>query len=290
MLMAKKGLGKGLNGLFEGTAAELLESEKSGGITKLKINSVEPNKDQPRKVFDAEKLETLAESIKEHGLIQPITVTAGKNGNYLIIAGERRWRAAKKAGLSEIPAIIGEFTPQEAAELALIENLQREDLNPIEEALGYRQLLEKFSLTQEDISKKIGKSRSAVANSLRLLSLDDRTRDLVADGMISSGHARALLSVEDPEIREALVKRITEGSLNVRQAEALAKQLSKKRPKKAPKEPTAGDIEIEHISEKMSSALGTKVKISHTARKGRIEIEYYGNDDLERLLTLLNVT
>ena len=289
MLVAKRGLGKGIDVLFDGKNAELSEPENGGGVTKLKINSVEPNKNQPRKVFDKEKLNALADSIKEHGIIQPITVTEGKNGNYLIIAGERRWRAAKKAGLSEIPAIIGEFTEEEAAELALIENLQREDLNPIEEALGYRQLLEKFSLTQEDISRKIGKSRSAVANSLRLLSLDDDMRDMVAEGTITSGHARALLSVEDTEIRNALAKRITEGSLNVRQAEALAKQLGRKKPKKAPKVPSAGDIEIENISEKMSSALGTKVKISHTARKGRIEIEYYGNDDLERLLTLLHI-
>ena len=168
--------------------------------------------------------------------------------------------------------------------------MQREDLNPIEEALGYRQLLETYNLTQEHISKKLGKSRSAIANSLRLLSLDERTRDLVAGGEISSGHARALLSVEDKEIREALTKRITEGGLSVRQAEELAKKLSKKRPKKTDKSPTANDIEIERISEKMTSALGTKVKITQTAKKGRIEIEYYGNDDLERLLNLLKIT
>lgn len=287
--MAKKGLGKGLGGLL-GEDPELFEKDKSGSITKLKINSVEPNKNQPRKVFDSDKIDALSDSIKEHGIIQPITVTEGKNGNYMIIAGERRWRAAKKAGLSEIPAIIGEYTPEEAAELALIENLQREDLNPIEEALGYRQLLETYNLTQEHISQKIGKSRSAIANSLRLLSLDERTKDLVAGGEISSGHARALLSVEDPEIREALAKRITEGGLNVRQAEELAKQLGKKRREKAEKAPTANDIEIERISEKMTSALGTKVKISHSAKKGRIEIEYYGNEDLERLLNLLQIT
>lgn len=287
--MAKKGLGKGLSGLL-GENPELLEPEKNNGTVKLKINNVEPNKEQPRKFFDADKLDALADSIREHGIIQPITVTKGKNGNYSIIAGERRWRAAKKAGLKEIPVIIGEYTPEEAAELALIENLQREDLNPIEEALGYRQLLETYNLTQEHISKKLGKSRSAIANSLRLLSLDEQIRILVADGKISSGHARAILSVEDKEIREALAKRITEGGLSVRQTEELAKQLSKKRPVKTEKQPTADDVEIERISERMTSALGTKVKISHTAKKGKIEIEYYGNSDLERLLNLLKIT
>lgn len=285
--MAKRGLGKGLGTLFENEAEEV--QQPKNGIVRLKINSVEPNKNQPRKNFDSDKLDALASSIKEHGLIQPIIVTEGKNGIYKIVAGERRWRAAKKAGLKEISAVIDEYSDEEVAEIALIENLQREDLNPIEEALGYHQLLEDFNLTQELISQKIGKSRSAIANSLRLLSLDDQIKKLLISGEISSGHARAILSLESTELRLALSKRIIEDNLNVRQAEEIAKQLNKKRPQKQKKETTAGDIEIENLENRIASTLGTKVKISHSPKKGRIEIEYYGNDDLDRILGLLNL-
>lgn len=285
--MAKRGLGKGLGTLFENEAEEV--QQPKNGVVRLKINSVEPNKNQPRKNFDSDKLDALASSIKEHGLIQPIIVTEGKNGIYKIVAGERRWRAAKKAGLKEISAVIDEYSDEEVAEIALIENLQREDLNPIEEALGYHQLLEDFNLTQELISQKIGKSRSAIANSLRLLSLDDQIKKLLISGEISSGHARAILSLESTELRLALSKRIIEDNLNVRQAEEIAKQLNKKRPQKQKKETTAGDIEIENLENRIASTLGTKVKISHSPKKGRIEIEYYGNDDLDRILGLLNL-
>lgn len=285
--MAKRGLGKGLGTLFENEAEEV--QQPKNGVVRLKINSVEPNKNQPRKNFDSDKLDALASSIKEHGLIQPIIVTEGKNGIYKIVAGERRWRAAKKAGLKEISAVIDEYSDEEVAEIALIENLQREDLNPIEEALGYHQLLEDFNLTQELISQKIGKSRSAIANSLRLLSLDDQIKKLIISGEISSGHARAILSLESTELRLALSKRIIEDNLNVRQAEEIAKQLNKKRPQKQKKETTAGDIEIENLENRIASTLGTKVKISHSPKKGRIEIEYYGNDDLDRILGLLNL-
>ena len=285
--MAKRGLGKGLGTLFENEAEEV--QQPKNGVVRLKINSVEPNKNQPRKNFDSDKLDALASSIKEHGLIQPIIVTEGKNGIYKIVAGERRWRAAKKAGLKEISAVIDEYSDEEVAEIALIENLQREDLNPIEEALGYHQLLEDFNLTQELISQKIGKSRSAIANSLRLLSLDDQIKKLLISGEISSGHARAILSLESTELRLALSKRIIEDNLNVRQAEEIAKQLNKKRTQKQKKETTAGDIEIENLENRIASTLGTKVKISHSPKKGRIEIEYYGNDDLDRILGLLNL-
>lgn len=286
--MAKRGLGKGLGTFFENETEEAPRQPKNGVIS-LKINSVEPNKNQPRKSFDSDKIDALADSIKEHGLIQPIIVTEGENGIYKIVAGERRWRAAKKAGLKEISAMINEYSDEEIAEIALIENLQREDLNPIEEALGYHQLLEDFNLTQELISQKIGKSRSAIANSLRLLSLDDQIKKLLISGEISSGHARAILSLESTELRLALSKRIIEDNLNVRQAEEIAKQLNKKRPQKQKKETTAGDIEIENLENRIASVLGTKVKISHSAKKGRIEIEYYGNDDLDRILGLLNL-
>lgn len=296
--MAKKGLGKGLGSLFDEhniiddiMNEDLRVSDKTAsdsGITQIKMSLIEPNKNQPRKSFDKEKIEALANSIKENGLIQPIIITPSKGGMYKIVAGERRWRAGKKAGLKEIPAVVRDYSDEQVAEIALIENLQREDLNPIEEAIGYKVLLEEFNLTQELIGKRIGKSRSAVANSLRLLSLEEQIQKLLVSGEISSGHARAILSVEDNDLRLALSKRIIEDNLNVRQAEALAKQLQKKPAAKKTVKKSAFDIELEKIQNDLSSNLGTKVKISHTDKKGRIEIEYYGNDDLERILNLIN--
>lgn len=290
--MAKKGLGKGLGSLFDDNNIidDIITQEAPNNkeITTVSISSIEPNKKQPRRQFDKEKIDALANSIKENGLIQPIIVTPSKNGMYKIVAGERRWRASKKAGIKEIPAVIREYSDEKIAEIALVENLQREDLNPIEEALGYKTLLEEFNLTQELVSKRIGKSRSAIANSMRLLSLEDQIQKLLISGEISSGHARAILSVDDNELRLALSKRIIEDSLNVRQAESLAKQLQKKKPPSKPSKKSAYDIELENIQNTLSSNLGTKVKISHTDKKGKIEIEYYGNDDLERILKLIN--
>lgn len=290
--MAKKGLGKGLGSLFDehNIIDDIITQETSSdnGITQIKLSLIEPNKNQPRKSFDEDKIEILASSIKENGLIQPIIITPSKNGMYKIVAGERRWRASKKAGLKEIPAVIRDYSDEQVAQIALIENLQREDLNPIEEALGYKTLLEEFNLTQELISQRIGKSRSAIANSMRLLSLEEQIQKLLIAGDISSGHARAILSVEDNELRLALSKRIIEDNLNVRQAESLAKQLQKKPPSKKPVKKSAYDIELESIQNNLSSNLGTKVKISHTDKKGKIEIEYYGNEDLERILNLIN--
>lgn len=277
--MAKKGLGRGLDALF----AEDTES----GITEVKITDVVPNKNQPRKTFDEEKLLALADSVKEHGLIQPIVVT--KNGDsYTIVAGERRWRAAKKAGLKKIPVIIKDYDDLAVREIALIENLQREDLNPIEEALGYRALIDEYNLTQEEISAKIGKSRSAVANSIRLLSLDSFTQDKLVSGEISEGHARCALTVPAGVVREFFIGRVIEDGLNVRQAEKLAKDLAKTTEQK-PKTPknTAYKIELERISKNLEQYLGTKVKLSGNSRKGKIEIEYYGNEDLERLIELI---
>lgn len=289
--MAKKGLGKGLGSLFNDTDIKEVttpkKSEKTGGdITTVKMSEIEPNKKQPRSHFDAEKIETLSKSIKEHGLIQPIIITPSKNGMYKIVAGERRWRAAKKANLKEIPALIREYNDEQVAEIALIENLQRENLNPIEEAVGYNLLIEEFNLTQEVISQRVGKSRSSVANSLRLLSLENDIQKLIIGGSLTSGHARAVLSVENKEMRQALAKKIVDGNLNVRQAEALAKELQKKTPvnKKKEKRKSAYDIEIENIQNNLSAAMGTKVSISHSAKKGKIEIEYYGSEDLERVL------
>lgn len=286
----KKGLGKGLGSLFDDNNIidEIVENTEKKNITQIKLSLIEPNKKQPRKSFDKEKIEILAKSIKENGLIQPIIITPSKNGMYKIVAGERRWRAAKKAGLKELPAVVRDYSDEQVAEIALIENLQREDLNPIEEALGYKSLLEEFNLTQELISQKIGKSRSAVANSLRLLNLEKQIQELLMSGKISSGHARAILSVDDNDLRLELSNRIVEENLNVRQAEMLAKQLQKIKPKKKKPKKTAYDIELEHIQKKLSSDLGTQVKISHTSKKGKIEIEYYGNEDLERILNLIN--
>ena len=277
--MAKKGLGKGLNSLFNEEDIEEVTSEitksSEGDIKKVRMSLIEPNKKQPRRHFDEEKITALADSIKEHGLIQPIIITPSDNNMYKIVAGERRWRAAKKANLKEIPAVIRKYSEEQVAEIALIENLQRENLNPIEEAIGYNLLMDEFNLTQELISQRVGKSRSAIANSLRLLSLEDEIQKMLILGTLTSGHARAILSLED--------------NLNVRQAEALAKQLQKKKPQKKKSEKTAYDIEIEKIQNTLSSAMGTKVRINHTAKKGKIEIEYYGNEDLERVLGFFNI-
>lgn len=282
--MAKSGLGRGLGSLFDDTSPT---EEEISSVESLRITQIEPNKNQPRQKFDDDKIDALADSIKEHGVIQPIIVVkSGKR--YKIVAGERRWRAAKKAGLKEIPVVIREYTDREIAQIALIENLQRENLNPIEEALGYRTLMNKFDMTQEEVSLKIGKSRSAVANSIRLLSLDEAVKEKLISGEISSGHARALLSIEDSEIRKAVLLNIIEKELNVRQAEALAKQLQNAKPKKkAEKVDEQTRAELDLIENSLSSQLGTKVRLIHNDKRGKIEIEYLGNDDLERILNII---
>lgn len=274
----KKGLGRGLNTMI--SSAELPAKENL--VSQLNIIDVEPNPDQPRKNFDKEALDALSGSIKEIGVILPIIVTKTESGRYQIIAGERRWRAARLAGLKTIPAIVKSYDDKEAAEVALIENLQREDLNPIEEAKGYKSLMDGFSMTQEEISKRVGKSRSAVANSLRILNLPDEIIKFLVTGEISQGHGRALLAIEDNKLKIEIAKRIIKDGLNVRQVEALVKSLSEKKPK-AKKKPSQLDIEIKALEEKFEKTLSTKVKIKHGAKKGKIEIEYYGNDDLERI-------
>lgn len=278
--MVKKGLGKGLTALLPDEVDE-------SGVVELKITDIMPNKDQPRKQFDEEALTTLCDSIKEHGLIQPIIVTKGNSG-YIIVAGERRWRAAKKAGLKNIPAIIREYDDLAVKEIALVENLQREDLNPIEEAEGYRALMTEYGLTQEEVSAKLGKSRSAIANSVRLLSLDRDTKKHLIAGEISEGHARCALSLPEGTVREFLISRIIEEQLNVRQAELLAKDLSKV-PVNNDKEPktSAYKIELERISARLEQQFGTKVSLSGSQKKGKIIFEYYGTSDLERLLDIL---
>ncbi len=299
--MARKGLGRGLNALL-GSADEPVKAATAdapeapsenetdkGSVSTVRINLIEPNRKQPRKKFDKEKLEALSDSVREHGIIQPIIITPGENGMYTIIAGERRWRAAKLAGLNEIPVIIRDYSEIEAAQIALIENLQREDLNPIEEACGYRSLIDEFSLTQEEISSRIGKSRSAVANSLRLLSLGPKITAFLTDGKLSAGHARALLGIEDEAVRDEAADAVIAEELNVRQTEKLVKRLNSFKPKK--EKPAISEefkVQLEKITDGLCDRFGTKVHIAHGDKKGKIEIEYYGNEDLERILGLLN--
>ena len=277
--MAKKGLGKGLDALFA-------EDTEKNGVLEVKITDVMPNKNQPRKSFDEEKLEALSDSIREHGVIQPIIVT--KSGDlYTIVAGERRWRAAKKAGIKKIPVIVRDYDDLAVREIALIENLQREDLNPIEEAMGYRALMDEYNFTQEEISTKLGKSRSAIANSVRLLTLDEYTTQKLLLGEITEGHARCALSVPQGVVREFFINRIVEEGLNVRQAEKLAKDLANPKQPKKERTESVYKIELERVSRSLEQFLGTKVKLTGNSKKGKIEIEYYGNADLERLLDII---
>ncbi len=298
--MAKRGLGKGIGALFGNDIEEtdivaqdihqINENDKEK-VTSLKLAQIEPNKEQPRKNFDEEKLQQLADSIKQHGVIQPIIVKDLNNGYYQIVAGERRWRASRIAGITEIPAIIRTYDELATMQIALIENLQREDLNPIEEALSYKALLDDFALTQEKVSEQVGKSRSAIANTIRLLSLPKQVQKLLEEGAISGGHARAILSVTSEEGKLQLAEKIIENGLNVRQAEQLAKALNAQKQEKEPTQPqtSAFDLQLQGIQKRMSDLLGTKVKILNGAKKGKIEIEYYSANDLERVLKLLNI-
>ena len=281
--MAKAKLGRGLGSLFD----EPIIAESDDTVQQLRITLVEPNKNQPRRSFDDDKIDELSQSIKEHGVIQPIIVVKNDD-RYKIVAGERRWRAAKKAGLKEIPAVIRNYSEFEISQIALIENLQRENLNPIEEAIGYQMLMNKYNMTQEAVSDTIGKSRSAIANSILLLSLDEPIRERLVSGDISSGHARALLSVESESARLALLDTIIEQGLNVRQTEALAKQLQKPRyDRKTPPQCEELRVQLANLEDSLASYLGTKVRLLHNKKKGKIEIEYYGDDDLERILSLI---
>ncbi len=280
----KKGLGRGIKTIFPD---ELTAGEPEGTV-KLKISDVEPNRKQPRKDFDEEKLSVLASSIAEFGVIQPIIVKKNKYGRYIIVAGERRWRAAKKAGLTEIPALVKEYTDEETAKIALIENLQRENLNPVEEALGYQSLIDEFSMTQESVSESVGKSRSAVANSLRLLSLEDDIKKLVISGALTGGHARAVLSLKTAEQRRLLAEKIIECGLNVRQAESMAKRISSEKPAPAKKADTVYDIELRSVCERLSEKFGTKVTLKKGTRKNKLQIEYYSDEDLERIINILD--
>lgn len=295
----KKLKGRGLGALLQSSADTedggvidiVREIEQTGApaadgkkVVMLRIMDIEPNSSQPRKIFDEEKLEALSNSIKEHGVVQPILVTPTNVGTYKIVAGERRWRAAKLAEIKEMPCIIREFDNKEVMELALVENLQREDLNPIEEAEGYQQLIDAFGMTQEEIGKRVGKSRSAVANSMRLNNLHSEIKEMVKSGALTQGHARALLSVDDDEDKLRLAGRIVKEGLNVRQVENIVSMFGKN--KKVAKK-TENPMMMKYYRDaenNLSSILGTKVKIHEGAKKGKIEIEYYSKDDLERIL------
>lgn len=298
--MAARGLGKGLDALIPSAAVDTgkkteskskqdKSSEKKVGETIVNITKVEPNREQPRKNFDEDALEELAESIKQFGLLQPILVQDRKT-YYEIIAGERRWRAAKKAGLKEVPVIIKNLTEQEIVEIALIENIQREDLNPIEEALAYKRLLTEFNLKQDEVADRVSKSRTAVTNSMRLLKLSENVQQMIIDDMISTGHARALISIEDPEQQYIIAQQIFDEKLSVRDVEKLVKNLNK--PAKA-KKVTVTDKSMEavyqDIEENLKQKLSTKVSITPKGNgAGKIEIEFYSHDDLEKLMDLLS--
>lgn len=291
MPLPKKGLGTkglGIEALINTQIHQLNTSEESKTLEKeIDINLIEPNGEQPRKKFDETALLELADSIREHGIVQPILVR--KDGNsHIIIAGERRWRAAKIAGLSKLPVIIKEYEDRQAFEIALVENLQRENLNPIEEAQSYNRLINEFGLNQEQAAKKVGKSRSVVANALRLLKLDERVQTFVTENKLSNGHARTLLALEDKEKQFELAERIIEEGLSVRQTEALVKQEADKTVKKEKiVEPPLYSVEYSKMEEMLKNLLGTKVKLTTGKKRGKIEIDYYSEEDLDRLLALM---
>ena len=281
-MASKKGLGKGLGALLEDFGTEAVETS---AYRTLPIYKVEPNPNQPRQDFDPEELEALADSIRTHGIIQPLTVREMPNGYYQIIAGERRWRAARLAEVNEVPAVVMEADDKKVMELALIENLQRQDLNPVEEAMGYHALMEEYGLTQEEAAKRVGKSRPAVANSLRLLGLCAPVLELVRKGELTAGHARAVLTLKTEKLQLEAAKKIISLSLSVRQAETLCKNMAKEpAPKKEP------DFAVDYVAEcekNLSKALGRGVKIVNGKRKGRFELEFYGEEDLQNLLDAL---
>lgn len=281
-MAAGKGMGRGLGALL-GDFAEPTAEKNAYQI--LPIHKIEPNPHQPRRDFDEEELQALADSIALHGVVQPLTVRQLPSGYYQIIAGERRWRAARLAGLSELPVVIMEADDKKTTELALIENLQRQDLNPVEEALGYRSLMEDYGLTQEDTASRVGKSRPAVANALRLLSLSEDVLKMVRDGKLSAGHARAILVLKTEKAQKDAAQRIAALGLSVRQAEFLCKNLAK--PTAPPKEVTLAVNYVAECEKTLSRHLGRGVKIVNGKRKGRFELEFYGQDDLQTLLDAL---
>lgn len=282
MAKGRGGLGRGLESLFE-DAAPSFESDTR--IETLPLREIEPDPGQPRKTFDDETLAELSASVAEHGLLQPIAVRPKPSGGYLIVAGERRWRASRMAGLTEVPVIVKDVTDEQAMELALVENLQREDLDPVEEAAGIRELMTRCDLTQEQAARKLGKSRSALANSLRLLSLPETVLELLKSGFITIGHAKVVLGLPAPELQEEAAQMIADNQLNVRQAEALCKKLAKpaKEPVAAPL-PSALPVEVE---ESLKQALGSEVRVAYHDGKGKLTVHFYSDDQLKAFANLL---
>lgn len=297
MAVKKSGLGKGLDSLIKdnssakktaaaNTSSENKAEEMKSGEQMMKINMVEPNRDQPRKKFEEDALLELADSIKQFGVLQPLLVRKRKD-YYEIIAGERRWRAAKMAGVKEVPVIIKDYTEQEIVEIGLIENIQRENLNPIEEAMAFKKLLEEFNLKQDEVAERVSKSRTAVTNSMRLLKLDERVQEMIVDDMISTGHARALLAIDDKEQQYDLANKIFDEKLSVRETEKLVKEI--KNPKKPKmKKKVENEFVYTDLENRMKEVMGTKVNISSKGKgKGKIEIEYYSDEELERMFEMI---
>lgn len=299
MAVRRGGLGKGLDSLIPDTGKNSEKDKKVKVVEKvvekivekpaeirLKINQIEPNRDQPRKTFDEESLQELTDSVKQFGILQPLIVQK-RDDYYEIIAGERRWRAAKAAGLKEVPVVIRDMSDQEIVEISLIENIQREDLNPIEEAIAYKRLLTEFHLKQEEVAERVAKSRTAVTNSMRLLKLDQRVQQMVVEGMLTTGHARALLAIEDAELQFQAAQKVFNEKLSVRDVEKLVKNMGRQKPAKKAEDPAQSAV-YENLEERMKSALGTKVSINRkNEQRGRIEIEYYSMEELERLMDIL---
>lgn len=286
--MGKKfALGKGLSALIPEDMSEQAQ-EKKGNIL-IPLNEIKNDNNQPRKAFDSDKIAELTESIKTHGIIQPLILRKSEDGLYIIVAGERRWRAAKLAGLKEVPAIVMDLSEKDVLEISLIENIQRQDLNPIEEALAYKKLLNEFKLTQEDLSKRIGKSRTAITNTMRLMNLDSRVQQYIIEGIISEGHGRALLGIKDEEIQYELSQKVIDENLSVRELERLVKKIVEGKNKEEKNMVEELNPYYKEIKTQLQNYFGTKVNISNKNNKGKIEIEYYSEDDLQRILDIINI-
>lgn len=292
-MAARKGLGKGIDAMISGdnTKTKQVVKEVVKEVDTIDINKIEPNNNQPRKNFNEDKIHELAESIKQHGLIEPLIVQKGKKGFYTIIAGERRWRAAREAGVKEIPVVVKDYSDQQLMEIALIENIQREDLNAIEEAEAYDRLIRDFNLKQDEVAERVSKSRVAITNSLRLLKLDERVREMIIEDKIKSGHARALLGVSDGDEQYKLAVMIFDNSMSVRETEKMVKKYlaDKKKPVKEVREKdTQTELIYKDYEEKLKSVIGTKVNINNKGKgKGKIEIEYFSADEFDRIMTMM---
>lgn len=292
-MAGRKGLGKGIDAMISGddTKTKQVVKEVVKEVDTIDINKIEPNSNQPRKNFNEDKIHELAESIKQHGLIEPLIVQKGKKGFYTIIAGERRWRAAREAGVKEIPVVVKDYSDQQVMEIALIENIQREDLNAIEEAEAYDRLIKDFNLKQDEVAERVSKSRVAITNSLRLLKLDERVREMIIEDKIKSGHARALLGISDGDEQYKLAVMIFDNSMSVRETEKMVKKYlaDKEKPAKEVKEKdTQTELIYKDYEEKLKSVIGTKVNINNKGKgKGKIEIEYFSADEFDRIMTMM---